>query len=239
MSFALHHYCSLFKNQVDMGLHTLIAAAMYRSKNDSKSTGVSFIAHLTYDAQLEVCSFLSVQDLGRLARVSQEAKLLAEDDSVWRPLVKTLVQQWATLRYRPKVLPTIRVRTNEWKMVYDSEWTRLSLCRKFGGVWSEKWCDVNVSQSTHIETDGRSWFVTYKKNKFTATFRDFDPENEVLTFHLEGGDSGWAFVYRVKPITKDRLHLAVHRIHDGKNFVGELLRSTEKRADNAMGSFLP
>jgi len=220
-----------------MGLQTLLAAAIYRSKTDPK--GVSFLAYLNYDMQLEVCSFLSVQDLGRLACVSKDAKLIAEDDSVWRTLVKNLIQQWTTLRYRPKILPTIRVRASEWKMVYNSEWNNLNLCRKFGGLWSEKWCDVNVSQSTYIETDGRTWAVTYKKNKFTATFREFNPDDEVLTFHLEGGDSGWAFIYRVKPISKDRLHLSVHRIHDAKNFVGELLRSSEKRADNAMGSFLP
>lgn len=219
-----------------MGLQTLIAAAMYRSKSDSK--GVSFFLFLNYDALLEVCSYLSVKDLGRLARVSHEAKALADDDAVWRPLVKGIIQQWANLRYRPKTLPTIRVRTNEWKKVYNSECNRLALCQKFGGLWSEKWCDVNVSQSTYIETDGQTWSVSYKKNKFTATFRDFDPVTEALTFHLEGGDSGWAFIYRVKPLTQDKLHLSVHRIHDNKNFVGELLRSTEKRVDNAMGSIL-
>jgi len=236
MNFPLQQYCSLFISQGNMGLQTLLAAAMYKSKTESK--GVSFLVHLNYDTQLEVCSFLSVQDLGRMASVSHEVKQLVEDDSLWRRLVKNLVQQWGTLRYRPKILPTIRVRSSEWKMVYNSEWNHLSLCRTFGGLWSEKWCDVNVSQSTFIETDGRTWMVSYKKNKFTATFREFDPVDQVLTFHLEGGDSGWAFIYRVKPIAKDRLHLAVHRIHDGKNFMGELLRSTEKRADNAMGSFL-
>jgi len=60
----------------------------------------------------------------------------------------------------------------------------------------------------------------------------------MLTFHLEGGDSGWAFIYKVTYINEDKLLLTVHRIHDQKNFVGELTRVNEKRIENAMGSML-
>lgn len=204
---------------------------------------MSFLTALSYDSVLAILSFLSVQDLGRLAQVSREAHAFAEDDSVWRGLCKALTPRWCEALSRPaQMVPKIYARPGEWKRVYHIEIQRIALCSKFVGLWSEKWCDVNVQQSTSIESDGRSWSVAYKKNKFAATFRDFDPYTEVLTFHLEGGDSGWSFIYKIKPITEHHCQLTVYRMHDQKTFTGDFFRITadnsQPRLDNAMGTHI-
>lgn len=93
----------------------------------------------------------------------------------------------------------------------------------FVGLWSEKWCDVHVVQSTMIETDGTNFFVTYKKNKFQARFHSFDGDS--LAFHLEGGDSGWSFLYTLKVLSENLLQLTVFRVHDKKSFTGFYTRT--------------
>lgn len=178
---------------------------------------------LTYDAILEVLSLLSVRDLGRLAQVSREANTLVDDDLVWRRLCRDLEVQWSKLlRRNVDQVPTI-VSSPDWKITYRIERNRVDSTAKFVGMWSEKWCDVNVIQSTLIETDGRTFFVAYKKNKFAAKFVEFD--GETFTFHLEGGDSGWSFVYKLRAVTDSLLHLNVFRVHDQKTFTGIFTRS--------------
>lgn len=178
---------------------------------------------LTYDAILEVLSRLSVADLGRLAQVSREANALVDDRAVWRRLCRGLDAQWAKIINRPiHQVPRVLC-SADWKETFRTERGRMATTAKFVGLWSEKWCDVNVAQSTTIESDGHVFSVTYKKNKFVAEYLDFD--GETLTFHLEGGDSGWAFIYKLRPVTDSLLHLCVFRIHDQKSFTGIFARN--------------
>jgi len=203
---------------------------------------VSFLSALSYDEVLAILSFLSVSDLGVLARVSKDARHFAEDDFVWRQLCKGLELRWSFTLNRPlSAVPKIWARPCEWKSVYHAELQQFALASKFGGLWSEKWCDVNVQQSTLIESDGRNWTVTYKKNKFAAVFREYDSNNDTLTFHLEGGDSGWSFIYKIKPVSENQCQLSVFRLHDQKSFSGEFNRCPElnrRGVDNAMGTHL-
>jgi len=222
-----------------------IAKAPPASASSSLSlvpSGISFLAALSYDAVLAILSYLSVHDLGILAQVSKDARHIAEDDFVWRQLCKGLEIKWSLTLNRPMhLVPKIWARPAEWKRVYHVELQRIALASKFVGLWSEKWCDVNVQQSTLIESDGRTWSVTYKKNKFVATFREFDGATDTLTFHLEGGDSGWSFIYKIKPLSDNQCQLNVHRLHDQKSFAGEFNRCTEpnrRGIDNAMGTHL-
>jgi hypothetical protein len=208
------------------------------------STGHSFITALSYDSILAVLSFLDIQDLGRLMQVSRDARQLAEDDYIWRTLCKSLEPKWCAVLHRPiDMVPKIYARSGEWKRMYRIETQRIALCSRFVGLWSEKWCDVNVQQSTLIESDGRGWCVTYKKNKFSASFRDYDPITDTLTFHLEGGDSGWSFVYKIRPQSEHHCQLTVHRMHDQKAFTGDFFRCTAdnqtgRKLDNAMGTHI-
>lgn len=172
---------------------------------------------LTYDAMLEVLSHLDVQELGRLARVSQGAKDFADDEILWRSRCRALEGDWSKILRDPAQQRPISA-SGLWKNTFRSERQRLTDISKFVGMWSEKWCDVHVVQSTQIETDGTNFLVSYKKNKFSAKFLNFDGEN--MSFHLEGGDSGWAFVYTLKPISENLLQLTVFRAHDKKSFSG-------------------
>jgi hypothetical protein len=188
------------------------------------SEGFVFLCSLSYDAMLEVLSLLSVEDLGHLSQVSKEANALADDDVVWRRLCRGLEIQWSKLLNRP-VSMVPKIQSNErWKDTYRKERERVNVTSKFVGLWSEKWCDVNVPQSTLIESDGNSFAVAYKKNKFAARFMNFD--GDTLTFHLEGGDSGWAFVYKLRPLSDSLLHLHVFRVHDQKTFTGVFTKCT-------------
>jgi len=185
--------------------------------------GFEFLSALTYDAMLEVMDLLSVQELGRFAQVSKEACTLATDDAVWRRQCRSLEPRWASLiqprpaSMVPKVQPSA-----QWMDAFHEERERLEFHSKFVGSWSEKWCDVNVINSTTIETDGTNFIVTYKKNKFSATLRGI--EADCLSFNLEGGDSGWSFLYQVRPLSESMLHLSVTRIHDQKVFCGTFTR---------------
>jgi len=172
---------------------------------------------LTYDAMLEVLSHLSVQELGRLGRVSQSARDFADDEIVWRSRCRALEGDWSKVLRDPTQQTPI-VASGLWKDTFKTERQRLTDISKFVGLWSEKWCDVHVVQSTQIETDGTNFLVTYKKNKFSAKFLNFDGDS--LSFHLEGGDSGWAFVYTLKTISESLLQLTVFRAHDKKSFSG-------------------
>lgn len=228
-----------FYNAFSSSSHTLTKAP---SSTPQPTLGVSFLSALSYDAVLAILSFLSVHDLGILARVSKDARHFAEDDFVWRQLCKELEVKWSATLNRPlSAVPKIWARPSEWKSVYHVELQRIALASKFGGLWSEKWCDVNVQQSTLIESDGRNWAVTYKKNKFVAVFREYDASIDTLTFHLEGGDSGWSFIYKIKPLSENQCQLSVFRLHDQKSFSGEFNRSPEpnrRGVDNAMGTHL-
>jgi len=179
----------------------------------------TFLNTLTHDAMLEIISHLSVQDIGRLAQVSQGAKEFADDEIVWRNRCRLLEYDWSKVLSDPSKQQAIET-SGIWKDTFRDERKRLTHMEKLVGVWSEKWCDVHVNQSTQIETDGQNFIVTYKRNKFNARFLNFDETTQTLSFHLEGGDSGWAFVYTLKPLQENMLHLTVFRVHDKKSFTG-------------------
>lgn len=184
----------------------------------SQGNGAATVLNsLTYDAMLEVLSHLSVQELGRLSRVSHNAREFADDEIVWRRLCRQLEGDWSKILRDPSQQRAIEANAT-WKEMFMADRQRLTTFTKFVGMWSEKWCDVHVMQSTQIETDGTNFFVTYKKNKFVARFQGFDGES--LSFHLEGGDSGWSFVYSLKYLSENLLQLTVFRAHDKKTFTG-------------------
>jgi len=181
-----------------------------------------FLPSLSYDATLEVLSLLSVQDLGRLAQVSKESNFLADDDVVWRRLCRQLELEWAkVLNKHVSLVPKVLLE-EDWKGAFQQERERVQTTAKFVGLWNEKWCDVNVLQSTLIESDGYNFIVTYKKNKFSAQYQGFD--GETITFQLEGGDSGWSFIYKIKALAESQLQLIVFRVHDQKSFTGTFTR---------------
>jgi len=183
----------------------------------SQRNGATILNSLSYDAMLEVLSHLSVQELGRLSRVSQSARDFADDEIVWRRLCRQVEGDWSKVLRDPAQQRVIEA-SGPWKDMFRTERQRLTDISKFVGLWSEKWCDVHVVQSTLVETDGSAFFVTYKKNKFQARFQSFD--GDTLSFHLEGGDSGWAFVYTLKYLSESLLQLTVYRAHDKKSFTG-------------------
>jgi len=184
----------------------------------SQNGANSVLNSLSYDAMLEVLSHLSVQELGRLSRVSQNARNIADDEVVWRRLCRQLEGDWSKILRDPSQQRALDASAATWKDMFKTERQRIATFSKFVGLWSEKWCDVHVMQSTQIETDGTNFFVTYKKNKFSARFHSFDGES--LAFHLEGGDSGWSFVYSLKYLSENLLQLTVFRSHDKKSFTG-------------------
>jgi len=183
----------------------------------TKRTDATVLSSLSYDAMLEVLSHLSVQELGRLSRVSQNAKSVADDEIVWRRLCRQVESDWSKILRDPSQQKPLEA-SESWKDMFRTERQRLTDFSNFVGLWSEKWCDVHVVQSTFIETDGTHFYVTYKKNKFQARFQSFDGES--LSFHLEGGDSGWSFVYTLKVLSENLLQLTVYRAHDKKSFTG-------------------
>jgi len=187
-------------------------ASMMTKRNDA-----TVLNSLSYDAMLEVLSHLSVQELGRLSRVSQNARDFADDEIVWRRLCRQVEGDWSKILRDPSQQQALEA-SGPWKDMFRTERQRLTTFSNFVGVWSEKWCDVHVVQSTQIETDGTNFFVTYKKNKFQARFNSFDGDS--LSFHLEGGDSGWSFVYTIKYLSENLLQLTVYRAHDKKSFAG-------------------
>lgn len=180
---------------------------------------------LTYDALFEVLSLVSVSDLGKLAQVSRETKLVAEDQLVWRNRCRGLETEWTKAISQGNATPSFSVHDdNTWKNLFRDEHHRLNTMSRFLGTWSEKWCDVSVLSSTQIETDGTNFLVSYKKNKFSAKFLKF-VDNNTLSFHLEGGDSGWSFIYTIKSVAPNEpLHLTVHRVHDKREFTGTFHR---------------
>jgi len=189
----------------------------------SSCAGQNILSGLTYDALLEVISLLNPQDLGRLSQVSKCSNMLAEDAIVWRRLCRSLEGEWAkVLKKDISQVPKL-ISEEDWKCAFQREREKVCTAAKFVGLWSEKWCDVNVQQSTLIESDGQNFTVTYKKNKFSARFQGFD--GETITFQLEGGDSGWSFIYKLKPLSDSLLHLNVFRVHDQKTFTGVLTKA--------------
>ncbi|GAM24341.1 hypothetical protein SAMD00019534_075160 [Acytostelium subglobosum LB1] len=111
---------------------------------------------------------------------------------------------------------------------YLQETKKMDVLSHFVGVWSEKWCDVDVSNSTKITYDGHALNVVYTKNKFTAQFVDFDFAAQQLRFNLSGGDSGWSFIYTLKYHFEGRLSLNVNRFHDSMSFNGFFKRSEQQ-----------
>jgi len=188
----------------------------------SVKNGATVVNSLSYDAMLEVLSHLSVQELGRLGRVSQNAREFADDEIVWRRLCRQKEGDWNKILRDPAQQQPLQA-TGSWKDLFKSKRTSFEQFSKFVGLWSEKWCDVHVVQSTLIETDGTTCFVTYNKNKFQARFQSFDGES--LSFHLEGGDSGWAFIYTLKYLSENLLQLTVFRQHDNTTFTGFYTRN--------------
>lgn len=186
------------------------------------ANGNTVLNSLSYDAMLEVISHLNVQELGRLGRVSQNARDFADDEMVWRRLCRGVEGDWSKILRNPAQQQSLQA-DGSWKDLFKSERARLEHISKFVGLWSEKWCDVHVVQSTLIETDGTSIFVTYKKNKFQARFQSFD--GDTLAFHLEGGDSGWSFLYTLKYLSESLMQLTVYRSHDKKSFTGFYTRN--------------
>jgi hypothetical protein len=184
----------------------------------SQNGAASVLSSLSYDAMLEVLSHLSVQELGRLSTVSQNARNIADDEVVWRRLCRQMEGDWSKILRDPAQQRSIDASNGTFKDMFKTERQRLETYSRFVGLWSEKWCDVHVMQSTQVETDGTNFFVTYKKNKFTARFQGFDGES--LSFNLEGGDSGWSFVYTLKYLSENLLQLTVFRSHDKKSFTG-------------------
>lgn len=188
----------------------------------TKRTDANVLNCLSHDAMLEVLSHLSVQELGRLSRVSQNARDFADDELVWRRLCRQVEGDWSKILRDPSQQQSLEA-CGSWKDMFKTERQRLNEFSNFVGLWSEKWCDVHVVQSTMIETDGTHFFVTYKKNKFQARFHSFDGDS--LAFHLEGGDSGWSFLYTLKVLSENLLQLTVFRVHDKKSFTGFYTRT--------------
>jgi len=189
----------------------------------TKRNDATVLNSLSYDAMLEVLSHLSVQELGRLSCVSQNARDFADDALVWRRLCRQVEGDWSKILRDPSQQQPLEASGSSWKDVFKTESQRLTSFSNFVGLWSEKWCDVHVVQSTLIETDGTHFYVTYKKNKFQAHFQSFDGES--LSFNLEGGDSGWSFVYTLKCLSDNLMQLIVYRAHDKKSFTGFYTRS--------------
>eukprot|EP00026_Physarum_polycephalum_P010308 Phypoly_transcript_10466.p1 GENE.Phypoly_transcript_10466~~Phypoly_transcript_10466.p1 ORF type:complete len:162 (+),score=21.69 Phypoly_transcript_10466:146-631(+) len=158
-------------------------ASMMTKRNDA-----TVLNSLSYDAMLEVLSHLSVQELGRLSRVSQNAREFADDEIVWRRLCRQVEGDWSKILRDPSQQQPLEA-SGPWKDMFRTERQRLTNFSNFVGLWSEKWCDVHVVQSTLIETDGTNFFVTYKKNKFQARFQSFDGDS--LSFHLEVCVRAW------------------------------------------------
>jgi hypothetical protein len=154
--------------------------------------------------------------------VSKDSTFIADDEVVWRRLCRELELEWAKVLNKPvSLVPKMQLEA-DWKGAFQKERERVQITSKFVGLWNEKWCDVNVMQSTLIESDGYNFTVTYKKNKFTARYHEFD--GETISFQLEGGDSGWSFIYKIKPASDGLLELTVFRVHDQKTFAGTFTR---------------
>jgi len=71
-------------------------ASMITKRNDA-----TVLNSLSYDAMLEVLSHLSVQELGRLSRVSQNARDFADDEIVWRRLCRQVEGDWSKILRDP------------------------------------------------------------------------------------------------------------------------------------------
>eukprot|EP01133_Synstelium_polycarpum_P019510 gene19510-23372_t len=173
---------------------------------------------LSYDTILQVLSWLSPRDLCKFALVSKDCQVLSCEDDLWRGFYPNFEEQYMltfSLDRMPSPLPRINA-----KSAYIKEYQKMNMVSKFVGLWSEKWCDVDVTNSTKITYDGQNINVHYTKNKFSAIFQDFD--GETLRFKLTGGDSGWSFFYCLTTIgmTDGRLALKVNRLHDNMEFAG-------------------
>eukprot|EP01132_Coremiostelium_polycephalum_P003795 gene3795-4723_t len=156
----------------------------------------SILELLSFDTILAVLSWLSPKELCNLSLVSKEFKLYSENDWIWRQFYFRLEEKFIRLFETP-IFPRDLPRQNA-KFTYFIEDKLYDQVSQFVGIWSEKWCDVDVINSTRISFDGFNLVVEYTKNKFVAQFKEFDGTN--LKFMLTGGDSGWSFLYTLFPI---------------------------------------
>lgn len=72
---------------------------------------------LSYDAMLEVLSHLSVQELGRLSTVSQNAREFADDEIVWRRLCRQVEGDWSKILRDPSQQQSLEA-SAAWKDTY-------------------------------------------------------------------------------------------------------------------------
>lgn len=75
---------------------------------------------LSYDAMLEVLSHLSVQELGRLSRVSQNARSIADDEVVWRRLCRQLEGDWSKILRDPSQQRALDASNETWKDMFKT-----------------------------------------------------------------------------------------------------------------------
>jgi len=191
-----------------------------------KKRQITILEELNYDSLLYIFSFLTPKELCQLSLVSKDFKVLVEDEWLWKLLFKNigyLFQSYFGINY-PGInnleLQQKCITTSKQLYIYES--CKIEKAKKFVGLWSEKWCDVDVPCGTKIYYDGHTFHIQYTKNKFSSQFFKYDESEETLEFFLTGGDSGWSFLYSLKPIQDHLgvLHLTVKRIHDNTLFQG-------------------
>ncbi|KAF2069709.1 hypothetical protein CYY_008976 [Polysphondylium violaceum] len=188
---------------------------------------LTILQQLNYDSLLYIFSFLTPKELCQLCLVSKDFKVLVEDEWLWKLSFKNidyLFELYFGIKY-PGVVQNDHFQQQcitTSKKLYTYEYCKIEKAKKFVGLWSEKWCDVDVPCGTKIIYDGHTFSIQYTKNKFSSQFFKYDDATDTLEFFLTGGDSGWSFLYSLKPIQDHLgvLHLTVQRIHDNTIFQG-------------------
>ncbi len=91
----------------------------------------------------------------------------------------------------------------------------------FVGTWGERWADINNPGSITIQSVNGTPRVTMSNiwRVWGETFQDGQ-----LVFRKRGGSSNWEFEYRIGLSDRGVLELRIHRVHDNRDFVGELYR---------------
>ncbi|EGC33603.1 hypothetical protein DICPUDRAFT_92380 [Dictyostelium purpureum] len=171
---------------------------LYSYNSFNKKRNFTILEELPYDVLLQILSFLNPSELCTLGLVCRDFKQLADDDWIWRgfyPILKFNFCFHFQMNHYPRILESQNA-----KRVYINESRLTKSASKFIGVWSEKWCDVDVLNSTKISFNGEQFMVEYTKNKFEAEFQSFD--GNTLKFKLTGGDSGWSFLYTLSCFEK-------------------------------------
>ncbi|KYQ89674.1 cyclin-like F-box containing protein [Tieghemostelium lacteum] len=179
------------------------------SPRRKRKNSITVLDLLTYDTLLCVFSYLTPRELANLALVSKETKILSETDWLWRPFFGELRQnyidklQLSNLYELEYKISNFKCTHGTAKRFFIQESDFINRLSPFIGLWSEKWCDVDVQNSTKISYNGKDICVEYTKNKFAASFNSFLENN--LVFTLNGGDSGWSFVYTLScPVDRSK-----------------------------------